>query len=253
MTNKEFYEENGYVIARGVFDAVELADLETDFDRIVRQISESGENINARWSGPEVDRIGATEMFVAHTHNVQQFSAIWLRAFLNSKFLALVQEVLGDDILLHHSKLFQKPAEKGAAFPMHQDWEYFPTILNTMMAAIIHVSQATEDMGCFRVYPGTHKLGRIGGTTGNKESDLLSQYPIEGSTPLIAQPGDVVLFHYCLIHGSLPNTSQNIRKTVLVQMHSGKDKVEEGNQHPNARLTLSGWNYHSTRSTANND
>ena len=253
MTNKEFFTENGYLIARGVFNDAEVADLEKDFDHIVQQISSSGENINARWSGPEVDRIGATEMFVAHTHNVQQFSSVWLRAFLNSKFLSLTQEILGPDVILHHSKLFQKPAEKGAAFPMHQDWEYFPTELDSMMAAIIHVSPATEEMGCFRVYPGTHKLGKIGGTTGNRESDLLSQYPIEGSTPLTAEPGDVVFFHYCLIHGSMPNTSQSIRKTVLVQLHSGQDNVVEGCTHPNARLTLSGWNYHSTRGSANND
>jgi phytanoyl-CoA hydroxylase len=253
MTNREFYEENGYLVAKGVFNAKEVSDLESDFDHIVQQISSTGENINARWAGPEVDRIGATELFIAHTHNVQQFSAVWLRALMNPKFLAVVGEILGEDIILHHSKLFQKPAEKGAAFPMHQDWEYFPTELDTMMAGIIHVSHATEEMGCFRVYPGSHKLGKIGGTTGNKDSDLLTNYPIEGSKPLIAEPGDVVFFHYCLIHGSLPNTSQNIRKTVLAQLHSGKDKVVDGCTHPNARLTLSGWNHHSSRGSANND
>lgn len=253
MTSKEFYDENGYYVAKGLFNSTEVGELESDFDHIVHQISNSGENINARWSGPEVDRIGATELFIAHTHNVQQFSAVWLRAFLNQKFLSATKDLIGEDIVLHHSKLFQKPAEKGAAFPMHQDWEYFPTEHDTMMAAIIHVSHATEEMGCFRVYPGTHKLGRIGGTSGNQESDLLEKYPIEGSTALVAEPGDVVFFHYCLIHGSLPNTSQNIRKTVLVQMHSGKDKVVEGCTHPNARLTLSGWNYHSSRGSANND
>lgn len=253
MTTKEFFDENGYFVAEGVFDAQEVAELEADFDRIVHQISSTGEDINARWSGPEMERLGATQTFIAHTHNVQQFSAAWLRAFLNPKFLKAACEILGEDVILHHSKLFQKPAEKGAAFPMHQDWEYFPTILDTMMAGIIHVSKATNEMGCFRVYPGTHKLGRVGGTMGSKESDLLSQYPIEGSTPLEAEPGDVVFFHYFLIHGSMPNTSNEIRKTVLVQMHSGKDKVEDGNQHPNAKLTLSGWNYHSSRGSANRD
>jgi ectoine hydroxylase-related dioxygenase (phytanoyl-CoA dioxygenase family) len=253
MTNKEFYDENGYFVAKGLFNIEEISILEKDFDRIVHQISATGENINARWSGPEVDRIGATQLFIAHTHNVQQFSSVWLNAFLNPKFIAATQELIGDDVILHHSKLFQKPAEKGAAFPMHQDWEYFPTELDTMMAGIIHVSKATEEMGCFRVYPGTHKLGKIDDTKGNHESELLSKYPIEGSTPLVAEPGDVVFFHYCLIHGSLPNTSQEIRKTVLVQMHSGRDHVEEGNTHPNARLTLSGWNYHSSRTSANND
>ena len=253
MTTKEFFDEHGYFVAKGVFDATEIAELEDDFDHIVQQISSKGEQINARWSGPEMDRIGATETFVAHTHNVQQYSAAWLRAFMNPKFLKVTSEILGPDIILHHSKLFQKPAEKGAAFPMHQDWEYFPTVLDTMLAAIVHVSKATSEMGCFRVYPGTHKMGRIDGTQGNKESDLLSKYPIEGSTALEAEPGDIVFFHYFLIHGSLPNVSNQIRKTVLVQMHSGQDRVEEGNLHPNEKLTLSGWNFHTSRESANKD
>ena len=47
----KFYEENGYYLARGVFSREELAELETDFDRIVTQISATGENVNARWGG----------------------------------------------------------------------------------------------------------------------------------------------------------------------------------------------------------
>jgi len=40
------------------------------------------------------------------------------------------------------------------------------------------------------------------------------------------------------------------RKTVLVQLYSGKDKVEEGNKHPNEKLVLNGWNFHATRNSA---
>jgi len=61
----------------------------------------------------------------------------------------------------------------------------------------------------------------------------------------------VVFFHYFTLHGSLPNRSDKVRKTVLVQMHSGDDKVEDENQHPNARLVLSGWNHHAKRSLGN--
>lgn len=253
MNAAEFFAENGYYVARNVFTPSEVAELEMDFDRIVQQISSTGEEINARWSGPEMDRIGATNTFIAHTHNVQQYSAVWMRAFLHDGFLNITRELLGDDVILHHSKLFQKPAEKGAAFPMHQDWEYFPTIKDSMMAGIIHVSRATDEMGCFRVYPRTHKLGRNTGTMGNKESDLLANYPIENSLALEAEPGDVVFFHYFLIHGSMPNRSDSVRKTVLVQMHSGQDKVEDGCTHPNARITLSGWNHFATRNSANHD
>lgn len=247
---RAFYDQNGYYVARSVFSPDEIRVLETDFDRIVSQLTHGQEDVNARWSGPEMDRLGANSTVVLHTHNVQHYSAVWMRALMHEKFLDVAGAILGADIVLHHSKLFQKPAEKGAPFPMHQDWTYFPTLKDTMMAGIIHVSAATDEMGCFRVYPGTHKLGRIAGTSGQMPSELLAGYPIEGATPLEAQPGDVVFFHYFLLHGSLPNRSDKVRKTVLVQMHAGTDEVEEGCKHFNAHLVLRGWNHAATRATA---
>jgi len=74
---------------------------------------------------------------------------------------------------------------------------------------------------------------------------------LSGAIPLEAEPGDVAFFHYFTIHGSRPNMSDAIRKTVLVQMHSGEDEIEDWVTHPNARLALAGWNHRATRSKAN--
>ena len=245
------FDEKGYAIAKGVYDPTEIAALEEDFDRIVKQLLDSGESINARWTGPEMDRLDTAALQVLHTHNVQQYSARWLQAMLHPRFLQAATELLGPDIILHHSKLFQKPSETGAPFPMHQDWTYFPTIHDTMLAGIVHVSRADDEMGCLRVYPGSHKLGRVEDTSGQRENEVLSQYPLEGATPLEAEPGDVVFFSYLTIHGSLPNRSNEVRKTVLVQLHAGSDKVEDLNQHPNEQLVLAGWNHHARRGSVN--
>lgn len=248
---RERFDRDGFALVEGVFSPDEVAELEADFDRIVRQLLASEEEIDARWSGPEMDRIGAAGTVVLHTHNVQQYSATWLRALLHPRFLDAAEALLGPDIVLHHTKLFQKPAEFGAPFPMHQDWNYFPTEKDTMIAGIVHVSDTTDAMGCLRVYPGTHRLGRIEGTSGNIESEMLAHHPIEGATPVEAKAGDVLFFHYCLVHGSMPNRSDRTRKTVLVQMHAGDDRVEAGVGHPDERLVLRGWNSRMTRERAN--
>lgn len=244
------FAEDGYYLARGVYSPAEVARLEAEFDRIVAQITASGEHIDATWAGPEMSRIADPGSVVLHTHNVQQYSAEWLRAFLHPGFLSVAQAILGEDVVLHHSKLFQKPAEKGSPFPMHQDWTYFPTVKDTMLAAIIHVSRATDEMGCLRVVPGSHRLGRVPESSGQAESDVLKQHPIESALPLEAEPGDVVFFHYFTLHGSMPNRSDAVRKTVLVQLHAGDDRVEDGITHPNERLVLSGWNAHASRGSA---
>lgn len=244
---KAFWDANGYYHAKGVFSPDEVKELETDFDRIVAQLSAGTDETNARWQGPEMERMGAAQTQITHTHNVQQFSGVWHRALMHDGFLSVASALLGPDIVLHHSKLFQKPPEKGAPFPMHQDWTYFPTVLDTMLAGVIHVSDATDEMGCLRVYPGTHREGRVEGTSGQKPSEFLDRFPLSEGTIVEATAGDVVFFHYFTLHGSQPNTSSNTRKTVLTQLYAGNDRVEEGNTHPDERLVLKGWSSSATR------
>ena len=247
---KAYFEEHGFYHAKGVFRPDEVAALEGDFDRIVRQLVSSGEDVDATWDGGEAAKIANAGDRILHTHNVQKYSRVWLNAFLNERFLAVAEGILGADIVLHHSKLFQKPAEAGSPFPMHQDWPYFPTVNDTMIAGIIHVSEATDEMGCLRVYPGSHRLGRIEGADGRRQNDILDQYPIEDATIIEAEPGDVIFFHYFTLHGSMPNRSDAVRKTVLCQLYAGTDHVEEGNRHPDERMVLRGWNHHISRDAA---
>lgn len=245
---RQTFEDQGFFLAKGLLRH-RVTELEAEFDRIVGQLMASGEDLNARWGGAEADRIGGANTVVLHTHNVQQYSAAWTRALLDEAFLDVAEAIVGPDIVLHHTKLFQKPAELGAPFPMHQDWEYFPFENDTMMAGIIHVSDATDAMGCLRVYPGSHKLGRLSSAQGWSEK-LVTDYPIERAKPLEAEPGDVLFFHYLTIHGSMPNRSDRVRKTVLAQLHSGSDRMEPSS-HPYEGLVLRGWNHAMTRENAN--
>lgn len=248
---RKFFDENGYYHAKGVFTGSELRSLQRDFDRIVRQVLENQPKLNAGWKGDQTEKLKAGRTQLVHTHQVQAYSERWLQAFCQDRFLRVAAGILGPDVVLHHSKLFDKPPEKGAPFPIHQDWSYFPTEKDTMIAGIIHLSRATEEMGCLRVYPGSHRLGRKRRTSGMVASRFLDRYPLEKALPVICKPGDVVFFHYFTLHGSEPNRSRFHRKTVLAQLHAGDDSVVKGNTHPNARLVLKGWNHRANRDLAN--
>ncbi len=247
---KRLFDEQGFFHAKGVFEPNDVEVLERDFDRIVAQLTASGEVIDATWDGGEAAKLARSSDVILHTHNVQKYSRTWLNAFLNERFLDVAEQILGPDIVLHHSKLFQKPAEAGSPFPMHQDWPYFPTINDSMIAGIIHVSDATDQMGCLRVYPGSHRLGRIEGADGRRANAVLDRYPIEDATVVEAKAGDVVFFHYFTLHGSMPNRSDKVRKTVLCQLYAGTDRVEDGNHHPDERVVLRGWNHRISRAAA---
>ena len=249
---KASFNKNGYYFARGLFSPAEIGELEHEFDRIVEQNVKRHDSPNKGWKGKAVDRLNVGETTLLHTHQVQFYSARWLHALQHPAFLDTAEAILGPDIVLHHTKLFQKPAEKGAPFPMHQDWSYFPSVKDSMIAAIIHVSRATDEMGCLRVYPGTHKLGRKQGTNGQDYSRFMEKnYPLDGAKVIEAEPGDVLFFHYFTIHGSQPNRSSELRKTVLAQLYSGEDRIEEGVTHPDSRLVLRGWSHVASQAYCN--
>lgn len=237
-TLKETFEQDGFCVARGLFKGAKLKELQDEFDRVVEQITSGGNEANAGWQGKAAKELNGENRSIVHTHQIQDHSAAYMRAFMDEDFLDATEQILGPNIILHHSKLFMKPPKAGSGFPMHQDWGYFPTEQDSMIAAVIHLSEATDDMGCFRLTPGSHRLGRMEDAMGGRTFD---DYPIDEATIVEAQPGDVVFFHYFTLHGSMPNNSDKARKTVLVQMHAGEDALEVDN-HPNARVVLRGHN-----------
>jgi len=243
------FKEKGFCLEKNVFtpDAVQI--LSSEFDRIVSQLQRSGEYINARWGSELTKDIEQSDTQVIHTHNVQSYSAEMMNMIQDERLLDTAEKLIGQDIILHHSKLFLKPPDNGSAFPLHQDWSYFPTEKNSMIAAVVHLSESDEQMGCMRIVPGSHKLGKVEKTDGHSfVKGIHDRYQLEDAEPIIADPGDVVFFHCCSLHGSMPNVSKRSRKTVLVQLYSGSDRVVEGNRHTNVQLVLRGVNQFATRS-----
>lgn len=249
------FERDGYFLAKGVFKD-QIPALEESFDRIVRQLESTTDNINAVWPGEALEELHKKYQTVKppqiiHTHNVQRYDPIWMKAFLDQTFLEYVTAILGEDVILHHSKLFMKPAKVGGAFPVHQDYSYFSTEKDTMIAGVIHLTDGNNNMGGIRVFPGSHKLGRIEASSGMQTNKKFqNDYPIENSVSLDVEAGDVLFFHYFTLHASMPNFSNSPRKTVLVQMYNGHDQIENGKGHINERIALHGWNHRMTRPKA---
>ena len=240
----EFFEENGYFLARGVFSPQELAPLEEEFDRIVQQLKQSP----SPYAGPNA----AEDNGIISTTNVHQYSALWLtQGLLHKGFLDIAEQVIGPDIVLKHSSLYEKrKSDVVGPFRMHQDWIYGPMQNDTVVSGMIHVRRATAQMGALRVYPGTHRKRIENARADDSGADVHKQFPLEKATVLEAEAGDVIFFHYCTFHGSISNQTDEPRKVVHVRMFSGKD-CGEGTGQRIENLVLRGWNYHANAVTAN--
>ncbi|GIX06451.1 MAG: protein involved in biosynthesis of mitomycin antibiotics/polyketide fumonisin [Candidatus Poribacteria bacterium] len=220
----EFYHENGYLLVEGVFTPEEAAYLRDEAHALIMRLMKyrpEGTKFGGWGSVKEVTNL-PTELL--HCHNVQFHSAAFSRLIVDPRLTDRVADLIGPNVQLHHTKLFIKPPEKGAPFPMHQDHPYFPHEKHTMMAAIVHFDDAPIEKGCVRVVPGSHKLGPLPHIPEGGHHLPVDQYPIEEAVPLPAKAGDVLFFSYLTIHGSGINTSNEPRTTLLVQMRDPLDR-----------------------------
>jgi phytanoyl-CoA hydroxylase len=249
LTNpaRQFFDDNGYYLERNVYSEREILRLEEEFDRIVDQVKSSA----SPYSGPNA----AEHNGIISTTNVHKYSAVWLiQGLLHDGFLDAAEQFLGPDIVLQRSSLYEKRQSNVVGpFRMHQDWIYGPMCLDSMVSGMIHVRRATGAMGALRIYPGTH-LSRIENSRADDSGTAFhDKFPLEQSTVLEANAGDVLFFHYCLVHGSMSNQTNEPRKVVHVRMFSGQDRQENENQ-PFENIALRGWNSHAdVHTTASNN
>ncbi|MBJ66575.1 MAG: phytanoyl-CoA dioxygenase [Gemmatimonadetes bacterium] len=220
---KQHYVENGYVLVKAVFSRDEAAYFRREVHDIAQRLlgNQADDVVNQGWSsGAKVTDLPRE---LLHCHNVQFHSSAFARLLVDPRLTDRAADIIGDNVQLHHTKIFIKPPEKGAPFPMHQDAPYFPHENHSMIAAIIHFDDAPLEKGCVRVVPGSHRGGVRDHLSDGGHHLPPDQFPVEDSTPCPAEAGDVLFFSYLTIHGSGLNTSQEARTTLLVQMRDPED------------------------------
>jgi len=207
------YREQGYLHARGVFDAEELEELRGAIDRILESVAGTEHDRNHRWQAV------AQEAVLKGFHDVQYHDAAFTRAAAQPRLVAILTELLGPNVQLHHTKMLVKPPAQGASFPMHQDYPYFPHERHSVVAASVHLDDTDLENGCLRVVPGSQGLGPLEATGPSRSLET----PLEDGLPVPARAGDVLFFNYLTIHGSGVNASSRTRRNVLFQYRDPED------------------------------
>jgi len=246
----DFYKENGYLLVKGVFNPSEVAEMREAVDGILQRAVMSKADANAAWQGDYLPPEELKKLVVKGFHDVHYHDASFTRAIIHPKMVAVLTQIIGPNVQLHHSKMLVKPPEVGAAFPMHQDKPYFPHMNDTMLAASVHLDNADDENGCLYVIPGSHKQGSLPHVGRHYLNH--KEYPVSSGIPCIAEAGDVLFFNYMTIHGSNANHSERTRRNVLFQYREASDFPTE-NTHMSwgMGLMISGENPNFTKTKPN--
>lgn len=199
----EAYRRNGFVAGLPVFSNDQVADLRQQIEALEKNHAQGA-------GGHDLD-----QFFRVNGHVVIPMLA---EAARTPAILDAVEAVLGPNLLAWSVELFIKEPRSTKTVSWHQDITYWGMgETDDEVTAWIALSDVSEQAGCMRFIPGSHKGGLADHEDTFDENNLLSRgQSIAGidedkavSGPL--KPGEMSLHHGRCFHASGPNQSDDRR------------------------------------------
>ena len=152
----------------------------------------------------------------------------------NDLFAQIAGSLLGDNVLLYRSVLWNKAPGGSMATPWHQDDGKFwgldrPPVLQIWTA----LDDAPTDSGCLEVIPGSHKAGLASSEGGTLTDATLERAGAENATvTLPARRGEGILVHNHTWHRTGHNDTSAPRRAVSISLLSGDTRCTRRRREP---------------------
>ncbi len=222
------YREDGYVIARGLFDSEEIGLL----GRAAREDKALDDHSFGRG-----DAEGGVIRLALWNHPGESIYGMFARC---KSIVDTAEMLLGGEVYHYHSKMIMKQPRVGGAWAWHQDYGYWyqnGVLFPLLCSAFVAVDRATKENGCLQVLKGSHLAGRIEHVlTGDQAgADLERVEQLSKRLELVyveMEPGDVVFFDANLLHRSDQNHSENPRWSLICCYNAARNDPYKEAHHP---------------------
>ena len=211
LTSKQLkkYEDYGYIAPIDILSLEEVKEITTEL-----------EYIEKKWPN---------ELIGLGRNNVHYISPVFDQIAHNSKILDVVQDIIGPNILVGGTTLFIKEPNNKNFVSWHQDAKYIGFEPHNWVTAWLAITDANEENGCMRMWPGTHKDDlklheeKFNDDQGNllTRGQTIDNVPIQKTEPVILKAGQMSLHHPRIAHGSGINKSNKRRIGFVIQSYIG--------------------------------
>lgn len=206
----EQYNEKGYVFPVDIFSQSEIESIRTYFDDLLPKALE------ADWNSYELTNW--------HKH----CQGVW-DIVTDSRIIDVMEDMLGETVILRHSHFFAKLPGDGMRVSWHQDASYWPLTPSKVVSAWLAIDDVDLGNGAMQVIPGSHLKAQVEfRDSAADEHNVLNQTvenPEEHGDPPVAlelKAGQISLHSDWVLHGSEPNES-NRRRCGLAMRYLSKD------------------------------
>ncbi|HEX3813487.1 MAG TPA: phytanoyl-CoA dioxygenase family protein [Mycobacteriales bacterium] len=220
---RQGFRDNGFLIYGPLLDT---ADAETIGQRIDALAAGEGSDagrvgIRLEPNAAELDGVARRDK-AWQLMNVAKADQVIAEVTRRPDILELVGELLQTgEVSFLQDQVLMKPAFHGSEVSWHQDSAYWtqveprvdPPAIVTCWVAIDNV---TEDNGCVKMVPGSHKNGVLPHAVGGNNLLHVEGVDLESAVPVVLPPGGVSFHHSCTVHGSAPNRTADRRRGVAL-------------------------------------
>ena len=156
--------------------------------------------------------------------------AFWIPLLDSAGLIDLGRSLVGGETVIIRHAAFLKPGMVGSEVAFHQDqvlWgkQQYPGAVMAWIA----LAPCRPENGCLQVCPGSHRLGPVphreqaGYEPGVSAASRIGHpfvVPGEDGVPepidVVMDPGDVLVWHRYMVHGSRPNQSRQARTSMVL-------------------------------------
>jgi len=213
------FERDGFVVIRQLLPQDELAKLEQNVDRYIRDVVPSLTDADAFYE----DR--------ARPDTLKQLQRMGQDAFFASYgrhpcWVSVAESLLGEVAIAEQPEWFNKPPGTNHVTPPHQDNYYFCLTPPSVLTIWLALDDVDAENGCLRYVAGSHQRGfrtharsKILGF-----SQGISDYTADDFTREVAvtlRRGDAVAHHGMTIHRADANLSSTRRRRSFAMVFKG--------------------------------
>ncbi len=232
--DREQFAHQGYLVARGLFSAAEVARYRDHFMALRAAGVYPGD-----YAGTDPQNNDPLRRYprMIHMHRWDTLSLAWL---LDRRLNAWLTALLGcEPFAVQTMFYFKPPGARGQA--LHQDQFFLRAAPGTCMAAWLALDRCDEANGCMQVVPGSHGWPLLcteqADTTASFVDVTVTLPPGTPTRPVLMEPGDVLFFNGALVHGSLPNTTvDRFRRSLIGHYVTGEATQVAAFYHPALRM-----------------
>lgn len=200
----QFFNDNGYLILKSVIQPDELAVIQGESQRLIDEILNGGPADEWCMRGPE-----GIPYYLTYLHSHPNDFSLRL---LGHPFIGdLLHRIIGPDFIPCWESLVFKLPKNGSSVRWHRDGN---TIRENhpIFNVDIYIDNSTVENGCVWVIPKSHLWSVEDAQEQIEKGEANFDRP--DAVPAEVEPGDILLHHTKVLHGSKINTSDTLRRVI---------------------------------------